>query len=76
MGRAFKEIGAPRSSYYLATKVSEANLEPKKLREHLEASLARLQTDYVDCTEPYPEPAIPLLVLLHSSRSLSSCSAR
>jgi diketogulonate reductase-like aldo/keto reductase len=32
----------------VATKVSENFLDPKQLREHLEASLKRLQMDYVD----------------------------
>ena len=67
MGRAFKAIGAPRSSYHIATKVSESYLAPELIREHLDASLQRLQTDYVDLyqvhwhsraalqTEKYPD---------------------
>jgi len=48
MGRALKASGYERSSYHIATKVSEAFLEPALLRQHLEASLRRLGVDYID----------------------------
>jgi len=47
-GRALKASGYPRESYMVATKVCEISLDPKQLRQHLEASLKRLQMDYVD----------------------------
>eukprot|EP00040_Diaphanoeca_grandis_P003744 m.25755 g.25755 ORF g.25755 m.25755 type:complete len:377 (-) comp15161_c0_seq1:218-1348(-) len=47
-GRALKASGYARDKYVVATKVSESNLEPKLLREHLNASLKRLDMDYID----------------------------
>jgi len=48
MGRALKASGYDRSEYAIATKVSEAYLSPELLREHLEQSLKRIGTDYID----------------------------
>ena len=48
MGRALKASGYARSSYMIATKVSETYLEPALLKEHLDASLERMGVDYID----------------------------
>ena len=50
LGRALQEVAVdfPRSSYYIFTKISEAFLDPSMIERHLDASLARLQTSYVD----------------------------
>jgi len=48
LGRALKKSGYSRDSYLVATKVCENYLTPELLSQHLEASLARLQLDYVD----------------------------
>ncbi len=46
LGRALK--GIPRDKVVIGTKISPSNTEPKTLSEHCEASLRRLQTDYID----------------------------
>lgn len=50
LGRALEACAAdfPRSSYFIASKVSESHLSPALLRTALEASLARLRTPYID----------------------------
>ena len=45
LGRAFKGM---RDDVVIATKVSNSNLRPQDLRESCEASLRRLDTDYID----------------------------
>ncbi len=45
VGRALK---GRRSEAIIATKISPNNTEPTVLREHCDASLRRLQTDYID----------------------------
>jgi len=40
--------GIPRDKVLLGTKVSPSNVEPGNLVKHCEASLRRLQTDYID----------------------------
>lgn len=52
-GRSEESLGAalngiPRDRVCIGTKVSPSNVEPKTLIAHCEASLKRLQTDYVD----------------------------
>lgn len=47
-GRALRASGFPRGAYHIATKVSESNLAPALLREHCEASIARLGCGYID----------------------------
>jgi len=46
LGLALK--GIPRDQVLVGTKISPSNVEPKKLIAHCEASLQRLQTDYID----------------------------
>jgi myo-inositol catabolism protein IolS len=41
-------IGIPRDKIFIGTKVSPSNCYKKTLMEHCEASLKRLQTDYID----------------------------
>ena len=48
LGRALKASTHARDTYMVATKVNETCLAPADLREHLDASLARLQLDYID----------------------------
>ena len=48
MGAALRASGYDRSKYYIATKVSESYLEPTLLKEHLDASLARIGVDCID----------------------------
>jgi aryl-alcohol dehydrogenase-like predicted oxidoreductase len=79
LGRALKASGYARNEYAIATKVSEAYLAPNLLREHLEQSLKRLQTDYVDIyqihwhsraalkTEKYPERPLTVEVPLEET---------
>ncbi|MBN1402611.1 MAG: aldo/keto reductase [Anaerolineae bacterium] len=43
-----KALAGRRDRVILATKVSPGNVEPATLRAHCEASLRRLQTDYID----------------------------
>jgi aryl-alcohol dehydrogenase-like predicted oxidoreductase len=40
--------GIPRDKVLIGTKISPSNVGPEKMMKHLEASLRRLQTDYVD----------------------------
>ncbi|MEZ5040190.1 MAG: aldo/keto reductase [Saprospiraceae bacterium] len=46
LGQAIK--GIPRAEIIIGSKVSPANCQPATLVEHCEASLRRLQTDYLD----------------------------
>jgi aryl-alcohol dehydrogenase-like predicted oxidoreductase len=73
LGLALK--GIPRDRILIGTKISPSNVEPKTLVEHCDASLRRLQTDYVDLymvhwpitahsikhftTEAIPTPSVP-----------------
>lgn len=66
-GRALKKSGYPRDKYYVATKVCETYLAPDQLEARVDASLARMQLDYIDLyqlhwhsraalrTDKYPE---------------------
>lgn len=40
--------GIPREQVIIGTKISPSNTRPEELRQHCEASLRRLRTDYVD----------------------------
>ena len=40
--------GIPREQVLIGTKISPSNTQPDKLKEHCDASLQRLRTDYVD----------------------------
>jgi aryl-alcohol dehydrogenase-like predicted oxidoreductase len=67
--------GMPREKLLICTKISPSNTEPRKLVEHCDASLRRLQTDYIDLylvhwpitphsirhftTEPMEAPSVP-----------------
>lgn len=46
LGEALR--GIPRHKVLIGTKISPSNTEPRKLVTHCEASLQRLQTDYID----------------------------
>jgi len=71
MGRAFQELGWPRWSYALTTKFfwgihgdvpnMRFTLNRKYLMQGIEASLERLQTDFVDVIYCHrPDPATPI----------------
>ncbi|KAK4040967.1 NADP-dependent oxidoreductase domain-containing protein [Parachaetomium inaequale] len=76
MGAALKELGWPRDEYVLTTKVffgtgrKEPNtrgLSRKHVVEGLKASLARLQTPYVDVVFAHrPDPATPMLEIVEA----------
>jgi aryl-alcohol dehydrogenase-like predicted oxidoreductase len=67
--------GIPRDKVLIGTKVSPSNVQPENLVSHCEASLRRLQTDYIDLymvhwpitahsikhftTETIPTPSVP-----------------
>ena len=48
LGRALKASGWPRSSYCIATKLSETNLSATLVRKHVLSSIERLDCDYID----------------------------
>ncbi|KVD89502.1 2,5-diketo-D-gluconic acid reductase [Burkholderia sp. ABCPW 14] len=50
IGRAIAESGVPRDALFLTTKIWVDNYAKDKLAASLEASLAKLRTDYVDLT--------------------------
>jgi hypothetical protein len=88
MGRALRASGYERSQYYVATKVSESYLEPSLLKEHLDASLARIGVDCIDLyqlhwasraavkTAKYPERPLPEEVPLEDTlAALEECKA-
>ena len=88
MGRALKASGYQREQYYVATKVSEAYLEPSLLKEHLDASLKRMGMEYVDLyqlhwasraavkTDKYPErPLAEEVPLEETLAALRECQA-
>jgi len=62
-----------RDRALIATKVSPGNTEPQVLRAHLEASLQRLRTDYVDLYQvhwPMPEERVePALAELEALKA-------
>lgn len=56
-----KLLKGRRGKAVIGTKVSPHNVEPATLRQHCDASLTRLQTDYVDLYMvhwPIPSPAV------------------
>lgn len=83
LGRALRASGHARSSYYVATKVSESFLEPSLVKSHLDGSLRRMGLDYIDLyqlhwasraavkTEKYPERPLPREVPLGVQRTVS-----
>ncbi len=69
-----KALADRRDRALIATKISPRNTDPEAVRTHLEASLRRLRTDYVDLYQvhwPMPpaniEGAVAVLEELHSS---------
>ena len=67
MGRALKASGYKREDYVIATKVCETYLAPDLVEKQIDASLARMDCEYIDLyqihwhsraglkTEKYPE---------------------
>ena len=86
LGRALKASGYARGKYLVATKVNESFLAPGLLREHLEASLTRMQLDYVDLyqlhwhsraavkSERYPERVLPAETSLEDTMQELVCN--
>ena len=87
-GRALKASGYARDSYYIATKVSESNLAPELVREHCEASIARMDCGYIDLyqlhwhsaaalrTEKYPDrPLAEVVPMEETFTALASLQA-
>lgn len=48
LGRALKASGYDRSEYIIATKVSETYLAPDLVKEHVKASIVRMDCQYLD----------------------------
>jgi uncharacterized protein len=48
LGQALQDLGIPRQEIYLTTKLIPTP-DPRQMSQWLEESLARLQTDYLDC---------------------------
>jgi uncharacterized protein len=48
LGQALQDLGIPRQEIYLTTKLTPTP-DPRQMSQWLEESLARLQTDYLDC---------------------------
>jgi diketogulonate reductase-like aldo/keto reductase len=61
LGRAIRESGLPRGSLFIVSKVKPEHLRYKNVLASCEASLKRLQMDYLDCyLIHWPNPGIPL----------------
>ncbi len=61
VGRAIAAAGVARSDVFLTTKLEHAHLGRRHVRPALEASLARLRTDYVDLLMiHWPSEQVPL----------------
>ncbi len=68
IGRA---LAGRRGKVVLASKVGSQSLRPEALREHCEASLRRLQTDYLDLYQiHWPNPEVPLAETLGAMEEL------
>jgi len=66
-----RTLGSRRKKVVLASKVSRRNLAPDAMREHLEASLKRLGTDYIDLYQVHwPSPKIPVDETLEAMEKL------
>lgn len=61
VGAAIARAGVPRDEIFLVTKIGPGDLEPARLIEATEDSLAKLRTDYVDALLiHWPNPDIEL----------------
>ena len=71
IGMALEECRGRRESVVIATKVSHSNLEPEKLHNSLDNSLARLKTDYIDLYQVHwPTSKTPVEVPLEEMMKL------
>lgn len=78
VGRALKESGIDRESVFLTTKIWRDHLRERAVPRALDASLARLETDYVDLLLiHWPNESVPLEETLEAmTRLLSAGRAR
>ncbi len=61
VGRVLAASGIPRRNIFLTTKIGRGELAPETLRQAVEQSLERLQTDHVNLVlVHWPNPEIPL----------------
>ena len=68
-----KDIGDLRDEYFIATKVSPANLAYDDVLSHADASLKRLETDRIDLYQVHhPNPDIPIPETMRAMRKLVS----
>ena len=68
-----RDIGDLRDEYFIATKVSPANLAYDDVLSHADASLERLATDRVDLYQVHhPNPDIPIPETMRAMRQLVS----
>ncbi|MFC6733512.1 MULTISPECIES: aldo/keto reductase [unclassified Haladaptatus] len=71
VGAAINNSTVDREDVFLVTKLSPTNLSEQKVKESTYASLARLNTEYVDCLLIHrPNPLVPLRETLDAMNDL------
>ncbi len=66
-----RDIAGLRGEYFIATKVSPQNLRRDTLLAHADASLRRLETDWIDLYQIHsPNPDIPIAETMAAMRAL------
>ena len=72
-----RDIGDLRDEYFIATKVSPANLAYDDVLSHADASLERLETDRIDLYQVHhPNPDIPIPETMRAMRQTGRARAR
>jgi 2,5-diketo-D-gluconate reductase B len=73
VGRGLRDASVDRSAIFLTTKVWHTHLQPHDLRAAAEASLRKLQTDYVDLLLiHWPNSSVPLETTLDAMLELKA----